>query len=50
MTPEISEGQILSLVQDGAAVEQAGEGQQVQIVVNQTPSTRNRAVKSAIPG
>ena len=34
---EISEGQILSLVQDGAAVEQAGEGQQVQIVVNQTP-------------
>ncbi|MCV2447332.1 alanine--tRNA ligase [Paracoccus sp. DMF] len=34
---EISEGQILALVQDGAAVEQAGEGQQVQIVVNQTP-------------
>ncbi|MTH34148.1 alanine--tRNA ligase [Paracoccus limosus] len=34
---EISEGQILTLVQDGAAVEQAAEGQQVQIVVNQTP-------------
>ncbi|WP_347267506.1 alanine--tRNA ligase [Paracoccus sp. (in: a-proteobacteria)] len=34
---EISEGQILALVQDGAAVETAGEGQQVQIVVNQTP-------------
>lgn len=34
---EIAEGQILTLVQDGAAVEQAGEGQQVQIVVNQTP-------------
>ncbi|MDF3903365.1 alanine--tRNA ligase [Paracoccus sp. AS002] len=34
---EISEGQILALVQDGAAVEEAGEGQAVQIVVNQTP-------------
>ncbi|SMO36504.1 alanine--tRNA ligase [Paracoccus laeviglucosivorans] len=34
---EIAEGQILALVQDGAAVQQAGEGQQVQIVVNQTP-------------
>ncbi|MBD9525908.1 alanine--tRNA ligase [Paracoccus sp. PAR01] len=34
---EESEGQILALVQDGAAVEQATEGQQVQIVVNQTP-------------
>ncbi|WP_323716002.1 alanine--tRNA ligase [Paracoccus aminovorans] len=34
---EISEGQILTLVQEGAAVESAGEGQQVQIVVNQTP-------------
>ncbi|RCW85901.1 alanine--tRNA ligase [Paracoccus lutimaris] len=34
---EEAEGQILSLVQDGAAVEQAGQGQQVQIVVNQTP-------------
>ncbi len=34
---EISEGQILSLVQDGATVEQAGQGSQVQIVVNQTP-------------
>ncbi|MDF3856573.1 alanine--tRNA ligase [Paracoccus sp. P2] len=34
---EISEGQILALVQDGGAVEEAGEGQAVQIVVNQTP-------------
>jgi len=34
---EESEGQILALVQDGAAVEQATEGQEVQIVVNQTP-------------
>ena len=34
---EISEGQVLALVQDGAAVAQAAEGQQVQIVVNQTP-------------
>lgn len=34
---EISEGQILALVQDGAAVETATQGQQVQIVVNQTP-------------
>lgn len=34
---EISEGQILALVQDGAAVDAATEGQQVQIVVNQTP-------------
>ena len=34
---EISEGQILTLVQDGAAVDAAIEGQQVQIVVNQTP-------------
>ncbi|KGJ12189.1 alanine--tRNA ligase [Paracoccus versutus] len=34
---EISEGQILALVQDGAAVEEAGEGLAVQIVVNQTP-------------
>jgi len=34
---EESEGQVLALVQDGAAVEQAGEGQQVQIVVNQSP-------------
>ena len=34
---DISEGQILTLVQDGAAVDAAIEGQQVQIVVNQTP-------------
>ena len=34
---EISEGQVLALVQDGAAVETATQGQQVQIVVNQTP-------------
>ncbi|WP_288948910.1 alanine--tRNA ligase [uncultured Paracoccus sp.] len=34
---EISEGQILSLVQEGTAVDSAAEGQQVQIVVNQTP-------------
>ncbi|MTH76433.1 alanine--tRNA ligase [Paracoccus aestuariivivens] len=34
---EESEGQILALVQDGVAVEAATEGQQVQIVVNQTP-------------
>ncbi|MFC3571110.1 alanine--tRNA ligase [Paracoccus sp. TOH] len=34
---EISEGQILALVQDGAAVDAAAEGQTVQIVVNQTP-------------
>ncbi|TWI34997.1 alanine--tRNA ligase [Paracoccus sulfuroxidans] len=34
---EISEGQVLALVQDGAGIEQASEGQQVQIVVNQTP-------------
>ncbi|SDK68456.1 alanine--tRNA ligase [Paracoccus chinensis] len=32
-----AEGAILSLVQDGAEVEAAGEGQQVQIVVNQSP-------------
>ncbi|KGJ03722.1 alanyl-tRNA synthetase [Paracoccus halophilus] len=34
---EESEGAILALVQDGAAVDQAETGQQVQIVVNQTP-------------
>ncbi|MTH64942.1 alanine--tRNA ligase [Paracoccus shanxieyensis] len=34
---EIAEGQILALVQDGAPVKQAGEGSQIQIVVNQTP-------------
>ncbi len=34
---EEAEGQILSLVQDGATVDEAGLGQQVQIVVNQTP-------------
>jgi alanyl-tRNA synthetase len=34
---EISEGQILALVQAGVAVAEAAEGQQVQIVVNQTP-------------
>ena len=34
---EEAEGQILALVQDGAAVETASEGQPVQIVVNQTP-------------
>ncbi|WP_134678946.1 alanine--tRNA ligase [Paracoccus ravus] len=34
---EESEGQILALVQDGAAIEAATEGQQIQIVVNQTP-------------
>ena len=34
---EEAEGQILALVQDGAAVETVSEGQPVQIVVNQTP-------------
>ena len=34
---EIAEGQILALVQDGAPIKQAGEGSQIQIVVNQTP-------------
>ncbi|AGT09605.1 alanine--tRNA ligase [Paracoccus aminophilus] len=34
---EVAEGQILSLVQEGAGVEAATEGQTVQIVVNQTP-------------
>ena len=34
---QAAEGAILSLVQDGAEVEAAGEGQQVQIVVNQSP-------------
>ncbi|MFT4014995.1 MAG: alanine--tRNA ligase [Paracoccus sp. (in: a-proteobacteria)] len=34
---EEAEGQILTLVRDGAAVDSAAEGQQVQIVVNQTP-------------
>ena len=34
---EVSEGQILALVRDGAAVDGATEGEQVQIVVNQTP-------------
>ncbi|MFC0340307.1 alanine--tRNA ligase [Paracoccus niistensis] len=34
---QAAEGAILALVQDGAEVEAAGEGQQVQIVVNQSP-------------
>ncbi|UXU75246.1 MULTISPECIES: alanine--tRNA ligase [unclassified Paracoccus (in: a-proteobacteria)] len=34
---EAAEGQILALVRDGAVIEQAAEGEQVQIVVNQTP-------------
>ena len=34
---ETAEGQILALVQDGAAIDTAAEGAQVQIVVNQTP-------------
>ena len=34
---EESEGQILALVRDGKPVEQAGEGDEIQIVVNQTP-------------
>jgi len=34
---ETAEGQILALVKDGAAIDSAAEGQQVQIVVNQTP-------------
>ena len=34
---EAAEGQILALVRDGAAAEQAGAGESVQIVVNQTP-------------
>ncbi len=34
---QAAEGAILSLVQDGVEVEAAGEGQQVQIVVNQSP-------------
>ena len=34
---ELAEGQILSLVRDGAAVDAATEGETVQIVANQTP-------------
>jgi alanyl-tRNA synthetase len=34
---EAAEGQLLALVQDGAATEEAGQGARVQIVVNQTP-------------
>ena len=34
---ETAEGQILALVKDGAAIDTAAEGTQVQIVVNQTP-------------
>ncbi|SLN35380.1 Alanine--tRNA ligase [Roseovarius albus] len=34
---EVAEGQILALVQDGAATEQAGKGDKVQVVLNQTP-------------
>ncbi|MBU2956661.1 alanine--tRNA ligase [Paracoccus sp. 1_MG-2023] len=34
---EEAEGQVLALVQDGAAVAQAGEGAKVAIVVNQSP-------------
>ncbi|WP_126978620.1 alanine--tRNA ligase [Frigidibacter oleivorans] len=34
---ETAEGEILALVGDGAALPRAGEGRQVQIVVNQTP-------------
>ncbi|MCR8827190.1 alanine--tRNA ligase [Pseudosulfitobacter koreensis] len=34
---ETAEGQIVALVQDGARVDDAGEGQTVQIALNQTP-------------
>jgi alanyl-tRNA synthetase len=34
---EEAEGQVLALVQDGAAIEEAGQGSRIQIVVNQTP-------------
>ncbi len=34
---EVAEGQILAVVQDGAAIATAKEGQSIQIVVNQTP-------------
>ncbi|MGB5864662.1 MAG: alanine--tRNA ligase [Sulfitobacter sp.] len=34
---ETAEGKIATLVQDGKAVDQAGEGEEVQIVLNQTP-------------
>ena len=34
---EIAEGQVLTLVQDGASVDKVGVGQNVTIVVNQTP-------------
>ncbi|MBL4628146.1 MAG: alanine--tRNA ligase [Roseicyclus sp.] len=34
---EIAEGQVLALVQDGASVDKVGVGQNVTIVVNQTP-------------
>ncbi|MBB1490333.1 MULTISPECIES: alanine--tRNA ligase [unclassified Paracoccus (in: a-proteobacteria)] len=34
---QAAEGALLALVQDGSEVETAGEGQQVQIVVNQSP-------------
>ena len=34
---ESAEGQVLALVQGGAAVAKAGEGQAVQVVLNQTP-------------
>ncbi|MDP0927311.1 alanine--tRNA ligase [Paracoccus onubensis] len=34
---EEAEGQIMALVQDAAEIGEAGEGQQVQIVVNQSP-------------
>jgi alanyl-tRNA synthetase len=34
---ETAEGQVLALVQSGAEVASAGQGQQVQIILNQTP-------------
>ena len=34
---EEAEGQLLALVKDGAAVEKAGQGDKIQIVVNQSP-------------
>jgi alanyl-tRNA synthetase len=45
---ETAEGQILALVKDGAAIDSAAEGQQVQIVVNQTPFYAEAAARSAM--
>lgn len=44
---EVAEGKVLALIVDGKRVEKAEAGADVQVIVNQTPSTASLAARSA---